>query len=400
MTRVLLTDGEQRSTLAVVRSLGRAGHEVFVVSSADRPLAGASRYCHAARTVPDPAADPAAFRDRVEAVVRGDGIDVLIPMTDVSASLLLQIRDANPALQIPFPDREAYEAISDKRRLVEVAARLGVPVPQGVVIEESGSDREEARRWAAERGFDVVLKPSRSVAVGPEGAAKAGVAVVGSAERFEAALAAYPPSAFPLLVQERIHGPGLGAFLLARKGEPVAHFAHRRLREKPPTGGVSVYRESIELRSDLRAYAEQILKAFEWTGVAMVEFKEDEATGRPYLMEVNGRFWGSLQLAIDAGVDFPILLLRLMRGDDPEPVTRYRTGVRSRWLWGDVDHLLWILRASRATRRAHPDLPTRFGALIRFGRPWWPGDRLEVLWLRDARPFARESLNWFRSLVP
>jgi hypothetical protein len=105
-------------------------------------------------------------------------------------------------------------------------------------------------------------------------------------------------------------------------------------------------------------------------------------------------------LAIDAGVDFPILLLRLMRGDDPEPVTRYRTGVRSRWLWGDVDHLLWILRASRATRRAHPDLPTRFGALIRFGRPWWPGDRLEVLWLRDARPFARESLNWFRSLVP
>ncbi len=46
----------------------------------------------------------------------------------------------------------------------------------------------------------------------------------------------------------------------------------------------------------------------------MVEFKADARTGTPYLMEINGRFWGSLQLAIDAGVDFPAILVAAALG--------------------------------------------------------------------------------------
>jgi len=69
-----------------------------------------------------------------------------------------------------------------------------------------------------------------------------------------------------------------------------------------------------------------------WHGVAMVEFKVS-ADGTPYLMEVNARFWGSLQLAIDAGVDFPWLLYQLATGRDVESDDDYVTGVKSRWLW-------------------------------------------------------------------
>ena len=130
----------------------------------------------------------------------------------------------------------------------------------------------------------------------------------------------------------------------------------------------------------------------------MVEFKQDAATGTPYLMEVNGRFWGSLQLAIDAGVDFPELLVRLASGESVEPPTGFRLGVRSRWLWGELDHLLWILRAPRGYRRENPDLPTRVAALARFLVPWRPGDRLEVLRFSDPKPFLRESVAWFRAL--
>ena len=130
----------------------------------------------------------------------------------------------------------------------------------------------------------------------------------------------------------------------------------------------------------------------------MVEFKEDAATGTPYLMEVNGRFWGSLQLGIDANVDFPALLVRVATGESVEPLDGYRLGVRSRWLWGELDHLLGILRAPRGYRREHPDLPTRVGALVRFMVLWRPGDRLEVLRLSDPMPFVRESAAWFRAL--
>jgi hypothetical protein len=60
-------------------------------------------------------------------------------------------------------------------------------------------------------------------------------------------------------------------------------------------------------------------------------------------MEVNGRFWTSLQLAIDAGVDFPRLWLALLQGQCVEPAPTYTVGVTARWLWGDVKRFVNIL---------------------------------------------------------
>ena len=59
--------------------------------------------------------------------------------------------------------------------------------------------------------------------------------------------------------------------------------------------------------------SEKILGHVAWEGVAMVEFLVAD-DGTPYLMEVNTRFWGSLQLSIDAGVDFPYLLYQVFAG--------------------------------------------------------------------------------------
>jgi predicted ATP-grasp superfamily ATP-dependent carboligase len=204
------------------------------------------------------------------------------------------------------------------------------------------------------------------------------------------------PGAFPLLLQQRIVGPGLGIFLLVWDGDTVATFSHRRLREKPPSGGVSVYRESVVADPTLVARSKALLDHFDWRGVAMIEYKIDEVTGTPYLMEINGRFWGSLQLAIDAGVDFPNLLISTAVDGTRAPDTRYRAGVRSRWWWGDVDQLLTRLRHSDAALALPPDASPRGRAILEFMRLWWPGDRNEVLRLDDPAPFVRESIDWFR----
>ena len=235
------------------------------------------------------------------------------------------------------------------------------------------------------------------------GIRKFGVRLVSTEDELVRELFAYLDGAYPVLVQERIQGPGLGAFFLSMDGEIVASFAHRRLREKPPTGGVSVLRESVPLREDIRRYSEALLHDFKWSGVAMVEFKEDASTGTPYLMEINGRFWGSLQLAIDAGVDFPALLLEKFLCSDRALVRRgstdYSIGTQSRWLWGDVDHLLWIFRASPLARRLDPTLPDRLSALARFLMPWHPGRRYEILDMDDMRPFFRESFQWLAAVT-
>ena len=128
----------------------------------------------------------------------------------------------------------------------------------------------------------------------------------------------------------------------------------------------------------------------------MVEYKVDSQSGTPYLMEINGRFWGSLQLAIDSGVDFPALLLQAATGELHELVTASRTVVRSRWWWGEVDHLLAMLRHCPEKLALPPGAPGRWKSMVEFLKVWRPGDRYEVLRLNDLRPFLRETVNWFQ----
>jgi predicted ATP-grasp superfamily ATP-dependent carboligase len=399
MAHVLVADGEQRSALAIVRSLGRAGHFVSVCSSLPGPLAGASRFCRRAHLVADASGSQEAFAADVLDVVRNHAVDVLVPATDSSGVALLGLPERYPALRLAFPSASAYLAVSDKRGLWEMARALGVAVPEQVVIEQPGTDTSPVEQWARELDHEVVVKPSRSAVQRKAGLQRLAVAMIRGPDELARALASYPSEAYPLLVQRRISGPGLGAFLLCQEGRVLAAFAHRRIREKPPTGGVSVYRESVPLRADVRAAAEAILGQYRWTGVAMVEFKEEAATDIPYLMEVNGRFWGSLQLAIDAGVDFPAMLLSMTLGEPVAPATSYQIGIRSRWLWGDVDHLLWVLRRSGGYRAAFPELPSIARALGSFLVPWRPGDRFEVLRLSDPAPFIRESIQWVSSAL-
>jgi predicted ATP-grasp superfamily ATP-dependent carboligase len=310
-----------------------------------------------------------------------EGYAVVLPVTEPSALALLD----EPALasRIPMPSRATFDEVNDKVRLLERATSLGVDVPRFVTLSEAGDPR--ARTW---EGFPAVVKPARSVVGTVERRRKTAVRFVSDAAALTSTLAELSADAFPVMVQERLEGAGMGVFLLMDRGERVAEFAHRRIREKPPEGGVSVYRESIRAPAVLVEQAERLLRSFEWTGVAMVEFKHDEATNRYGLMEINGRFWGSLQLAVDAGVDFPRLLVDRFLQLSREVCGDYRLGVRSRWEWGDVDHLLIRLRRGGVR-----------GGLATWFRPWWPGDRLEVFRLNDPRPFVAETRSWFRSAI-
>src|SRR5256886_15064781 len=79
-----------------------------------------------------------------------------------------------------------------------------------------------------------------------------------------------------------------------------------------------------------------------WHGPVMVEFRDDGA-GEPCLIEVNGRFWGSLELAVASGVDFPALWVALLRGERVAATAAYETGVTVRWAWGDVKRMLYVV---------------------------------------------------------
>ena len=409
---VLVTDGEERSALAVVRSLGRAGYRVHVGARRAKALAGTSKWAAAVLVTPDPLREAGAFADAVVEYARREAIDFVVPVTDASMLAMLPARDRLGASAIPFGTLESFVALADKAGLRERAARLGIAFPKQVELD--WSDREQSLAGAVR--MPAVIKPARSVAVpGAQGdvqrdaprpgavtpaaapvTSKFGIRHAATMDELAAIVRGTPRAAYPLLIQERIAGPGVGIFLLLWDDEILATFAHRRLREKPPSGGVSVYAESIEPPAGLAERSCELLREFGWRGAAMVEYKIDQATGTPYLMEINGRFWGSLQLAIDAGVDFPRLLLDRASGRAAAAAAGYPAGLRGRWWWGDVDHLLARLRRSRAALSLPPDAPSRGAAVLAFLGGCARFDADAVWRWDDPRPFLTETAAWFR----
>jgi predicted ATP-grasp superfamily ATP-dependent carboligase len=387
---IVVTDGEQRAALATVRSLGAAGHRVHVGASRRRSIAGASKYAATEFILPDPLHAPEAYlRAIVNAAMRVDA-DVVIPVTEAS---LLAVLDAREEIHgvLPFPEAQAFRDVCDKARVLAAAPRFGIAVPSQIVLDAPHA----FDTVAADVRFPLVIKPFRSV-VGVGGdRAKTSVLYASDIAELRSAISDLPAAAFPVMLQERVEGPGFAISVLIWDGEVRAAFGHRRLREKPPSGGVSVLREAMPIDNELLARSVALLGDFGWRGVAMVEYKLQQRTGVPYLMEINGRLWGSLQLAIDAGVDFPTLLVRSALGESVTPVTVYDESTRTRWEWGDVDHLLAMLRRSRASLSLPPSAPGRLQTVASFFATTVGRSHSEVFRARDPLPFLRESVDWF-----
>jgi predicted ATP-grasp superfamily ATP-dependent carboligase len=388
--KILVTDGDNRAALAITRSLGRR-HEVVVCAPAPRSLSAVSRWCSESFVYPDPAVDERGFIETLEREVRERNIDVLLPVADITTILLSENRHRfEPACRIPVPRAETIKLAADKVAIIELAQKLGVPVPTGI----TALNRAEALEKGSKLNFPVVMKPARSRVRVDDRWLSSTVQHAADRAELERVLTNLPDPLYPVVIQERIYGPGVGLFLCYDKDRPVAAFCHRRLREKPPSGGISVLRESAPLDAQARASAERLLEHLGWQGVAMVEFKRDQRDGVAKLMEINGRFWGSLQLAIDAGMDFPSLLVDAVNGAAPEQDPGYHVGVRSRWFWGDVDGLLAILLKAGERAKLPPEKRGRLRALLEFLRPH-KNCHWEVFRFNDVEPWMVETWRWF-----
>ena len=307
---------------------------------------------------------------------------------------MLEHVDLFAGVRIPTSDLHHFRRACDKEAVLALARTLGVAVPaQWTVPGENGTVPEIPLEH-----FPVVVKPARSVAGSVGHRRKVGVRHANTPDQLRARVRELGPGAGPFLIQSRVEGPGIGVFLLRWGGQVLASFAHRRIREKPPSGGVSVSCESIAMPPALLAQSTSLLDALDWAGVAMIEYKHDTRSGKTYLMEINPRFWGSLQLAIDAGVDFPWYLTQLALGQQIVPVHQWRVGVRSRWCLGELDHLIARLRRSRVELDLPVDAPGVLRTAASILVPWRRGQRGDVFRFSDPAPALREALTWMRAL--
>jgi predicted ATP-grasp superfamily ATP-dependent carboligase len=392
---IFLTDGDSRAALAVTRSLGSKGHQVYAGSESNKSLSSSSKYCHLGVAYPSPRENPQNYIAFLVEFVTNNSIDFLIPITDVSLLLISKERVQFPdTCQIPIPSDKAISLAADKKYILELAESVGMAVPGSFSINTYKDILPSIEQCKLD--YPVVLKPSRSRVKSENGWISTRVDYAADSQELQHKLEQLNPQAYPVILQERVVGVGSGAFYCFNHGKCLAKFAHTRIREKPPSGGVSVVRESRRIDPMVDDYSQKLLKKLQWHGVAMVELKIDQTSGKAYIMEINGRFWGSLQLAIDAGVDFPDIVISMDQESSKKQHDSYREGVRSRWFWGDVDLLLMYLFKPSKNLKLPQGHPGRLKAVLSILLPYRIGQRFEILRLSDLRPWLYESKIWLK----
>ncbi len=387
---ILVTNAGLGSAIAIIRSLGRKGWQV-VAADSDRASPGfRSRYAHQTLLYPPPESAPQEMVDALLEGARKHDVDLIIPATDaVILPLSEQRARFAEVCRLALPEADSLAMASNKLATVHLAQRLGVPVPKTHLVETV----DQALERASEMSWPVVLKPQVSRLYRDRQAVETYTVCYAEnrdhlavqMKRFEGRCA--------VLLQEYTAGEGHGVELLMDHGRPLAAFQHKRLREIPITGGASSLRQSVAIDPVLYEYSVELLSAMNWTGLAMVEFKVGPAG--PKLMEINGRVWGSLPLAVFCGMDFPARLARLWLEGAPAPETAtdvsYQVGVRARNLELDM---VWIASVLLGRRRfPFLPMPKRRSAVAALAGLLNPACRQDIFSWADPRPGLAELVK-------
>lgn len=392
----LVLHGHLKSSLACVRSLRTARVPIVVGSEYQLAMAGFSRGVTRRFTYPSPKVDQVGYVASVKAEATalheatGERPVIYAPSDETLLPLLLARAELESVCRLPeiTPDQQAI--VFDKEATRAWAETHGVTTIRTITADSLAELLKQMRGMA----YPAVIKPRDSyVWHQGRGVTRTAHYVFSDQEAQAVAEELYQAMGVVPLVQPYLEGGEYGVEGVYEKGKPLAQLVHRRVRSLSPRGGAATTKETVAgpVADRLQALAEKIVSHLEWSGPMMVECKYNEVTHTAYLMELNGRWWGSLPLSAHAGLSLPLCYYYLQRDEAREIITAHaRRGIRSQHVMGDLVHLSRVLFADDPARElCYPKRTSALGAVLAdlFGA------RKDVWSLRDPLPCILE-LCW------
>lgn len=390
---VLVTEAHTLGSLAIIRSLGRAGYPVHACSPNLEAMGFLSTFSNARVLCPEYWGSE--FLGWLRQYVRDHQIQAIIPSEDFLLAIRNSYSEFSPLLPLSSSAAVVYLGMSKADQMeaftegpLSPVTRQHLP-PFRLLKESHGA---VGSRILEGLGLPLYIKVDGCHASGRQGSR---VHLASSASQALELLQGQIPQFKKILIEGHVPGRGAGVFFLLWRGQLLAEFMHLRLHEVPHTGGVSSYRKSWwhqAIRDDALAK----LRAIDWQGVAMMEYRWDPGTDQFHFLEMNGRFWGSLHLALYADVDFPALLVDAFHGYPRSPVTGPSRQVRSRYTfprdlmyvwstWKD-SRIGWWVKLRSALEFFLLGLDPRVRSDL-----WFPGDRM--LYWRQLGRFLKEAVH-------
>lgn len=378
---MLIAEGYNPVSIPILRSLAQKDIETAVMTNSLFHLARFSKYCKKQFLVP-PTSHEKEYAIAVEKIVKKVKFDLLFPIFEWSLMPISKNRERiGRYVKLPIASHESILRCFDKFLTIKLARENGVPIPQTYFVHNSA----ELKEISQEIDYPAVVKPRWSMVWQNDRAFhRRGSIVNSNAELVATYNSIHQYFPYPL-VQEYVPGTNYSVAALYNQGRPRALCCIKVHRAWPSTGGNACFRESVQLDSKMKTYSETLLKALDWHGIAEIEFRLDPRDNVPKLMEINPRFWGSLIVAIKAGVDFPYLLYRIHMDGDINGVFSYKTGVKGRYL---EQELMYIVSLFKNGLSSHSVLGRKnMRVIIDWLKFFEPGVFYDLLDRNDPLPF-------------
>jgi predicted ATP-grasp superfamily ATP-dependent carboligase len=369
---VLITNFNYKNALAAVRALGKK--HLSIVTSGPKSkfrVSSFSRYSINWKLYTDPRISIDKFIQDLLHILKNDDYEVLIPIgVDTSLPISYFKKKISSYVKVPLADYNILEKAHDKLQTIEIAKKVGVPVPRSITsINDLPKDLD----------YPVVVKARK-------GSGGSGTRYANSYNDLKKIYNSFQDSPWNIiedyrdpLIQEYVPGEIRDVCVLFTNGKPRAALAQKRILTYPPHGGVGIVNETI-LDNSLIKLAINLLKEMKWHGVAQVEFRLNREN-LPYLMEVNPKFWGTLDLSIAAGMNFPFMLYKTAVEGDVKTCFNYTKNVQLWWIAAHYPQIiLSILKKQNTFRKIitakkitdislsdlKPDIVQMFGGITNF----------------------------------
>lgn len=334
--KILIPESQSRNVLAAVRSLGRAGHHIVLATPRKEGcraslLRHRSRYVSKAVNLLSPHISPEAFFHDILDLVRHEAIDVLLPFTHGTVLPVSYYKGSLARYtHVPIIDYSTLRYAHDKLETLKLARSLQVATP----ITFHPNDSDELRALSEHIPYPCLVQARQGCGVGT---------TIQFASNFQQLIAGYEiihhqESTPPVddysqpMIQEYVPGQIHDAVFLYSHGSCRAALTQERVITYPVQGGPGAVNKTTS-NPELLDLGRRLLDALGWHGPAQVEFKLDPRDGEYKLLEINPKFWGTLPLAMEAGIDFAQMACKLAYEGDVPPDFDYRVGVTYRWLF-------------------------------------------------------------------
>ncbi|WP_153397456.1 ATP-grasp domain-containing protein [Ornithinicoccus halotolerans] len=369
---LVVSTGRDRGALAGVRALARAGWQVGVGTPDGSGMLAASNAVSATHVVPKPRRDGSAFVAGVVEAVRAGRYDVVFGGGDDWMAALAAYRDQVP-VPVAHPPYPVVRTALDKVALGQQAGLAGLASPRTVPA--------SCRALVGWEG-PVVVKCRAHWSPGQTRPHRLDARLFPSAAAARGRVARITAAGGEPVLQQPVHGH-LGALIgLFRDGRLHGRVQQRTPRLWPTPNGMSARAETVPVDDVLATGAEALLARIGWEGLVELQFLTDD-DGVPHLIDLNGRFYGSLSLAEDARPGLVDAWARQVLGEPVPALPDGEPGRRYAWWAGD-------LRRARIERRG--GLAADLVDTLRWGR----GARHSVWDARDVGPtwqLVRERLR-------